>query len=221
MNSDGNTNDSVNNNTDGQGAQSNQVTPPANDQNAQGAGSGQPASQAQDTTGTLLGGEAKPAAPAGAPEVYDFKASIPEGVEMDETITKDFSDIARSMNLTNDQANQLAAYGIKYGQTVAAAFQQQLNAEVAGWGEAAKKELGADFDKTMQLCGVALDTVEKQVPGIRQALNETGAGNRIEVIRAMSMLGELLQSDPGKLSNLGGAAAPSPSETWYNNTKRN
>ncbi len=219
MTTDGNMADSVNNNTDGQVAVSNQGTP-AVDQNTQGAGNSQPANQGQNAAGTLLGGEAKPEAPAGAPEAYDFAASIPEGVEMDETITKDFSDIARGMNLTNEQANQLASYGIKYGQTVAAAVQQQLNAEVAGWGEAAKKELGSDFDNTMQLCGVALDTVEKQVPGIRQALNETGAGNRIEVIRVMRMLGELLQSDPGKLSNVGGASASGPSETWYENTKR-
>lgn len=216
------TNVTANSNTDGQ-AQDNQQaaaagqgtapaqqdTQPAAAQDAQDKGAGQ---------GTLLGGNQQ--APAGAPETYDFAASIPEGMEIDQQVSSEFSEIARGMNLTNDQANQLAAYGIKYGQQVAAAVQKQLDAEVAGWGEAAKQELGADFGKTMQLCGVALEAVEKQVPGIRKALNETGAGNRIEVIRTIRILGELLQSDPGKLSNVGGAAAPGPSETWYNNTKR-
>ena len=216
------TNVTVNNNTDGQ-AQDNQQTPQANEPAPQGT---QPAADNQDAQdkgaakGTLLGGESKPDAPAGAPEKYDFTSSIPEGTEIDQTIADEFSGIVRGMNLNNDQANQLAAYGIKYGQQVAEAVQRQLDAEVAGWGEAARKELGSDFDKTMQLCGVALETVEKQVPGIRKALNETGAGNRIEVIRTIRILGELLQSDPGKLSNVGGAAAPAQSETWYNNTKR-
>lgn len=222
------TDNTANNNTEGQ-AQDNQQTTQANNgqqgtpQPAPAAGDQQNNPQgAQDGQDTLLGGNQQQAAqpPAGAPEKYDFTPSIPEGTEIDQAIADEFSGIAKGMNLTNDQANQLAAYGIKYGQQVAETVQQQLDAEVNGWGETAKKELGSDFDKTMQLCGVALETVEKQVPGIRKALNETGAGNRIEVIRMVRILGELLQSDPGKLSNVGGAAAPAQSETWYNNTKR-
>ena len=227
----------ANNNTDGQGTQNNQSTQPAADgqgaqnakqQNGQPAQNNQPAqdnqqaanNQQQDAPkGTLLGGETKPAAPAGAPEQYDYSAAIPEGMQVDQQLADGFSVIAREMNLTNDQANKIAAYGIQYGQQVAQAMQQQLDAEVAGWGEAAKKELGADFDKTMQLCGAALEAVEKQVPGIRKALNETGAGNRIEVIKVMRLMGELVQSDPGKLANLGGAAKPAGSDTWYNNSK--
>ena len=228
----------ANNNTDGQGTQNNQGTQPAADgqgaQNGQQQNGQQPAqnnqpaqgnqqaanNQQQDAPkGTLLGGNDKPAAPAGAPEQYDYTAAIPEGMQVDQQLADGFSVIAREMNLTNDQANKIAAYGIQYGQQVAQAMQQQLDAEVAGWGEAAKKELGADFDKTMQLCGAALEAVEKQVPGIRKALNETGAGNRIEVIKVMRLMGELVQSDPGKLANLGGAAKPAGSDTWYNNSK--
>ena len=227
----------ANNNTDGQGTQNNQGTQPAGDgqgtqngqqQNGQPAQNNQPAqgnqqeanNQQQDAPkGTLLGGNDKPAAPTGAPEQYDYSAAIPEGMQVDQQLADGFSVIAREMNLTNDQANKIAAYGIQYGQQVAQAMQQQLDAEVAGWGEAAKKELGADFDKTMQLCGAALEAVEKQVPGIRKALNETGAGNRIEVIKVMRLMGELVQSDPGKLANLGGAAKPAGSDTWYNNSK--
>ena len=231
------TDNAANNNTDGQGTQNNQGTQPAGDgqgtqngqqQNGQPAQNNQPAqgnqqaanNQQQDAPkGTLLGGNDKPAAPTGAPEQYDYSAAIPEGMQVDQQLADGFSVIAREMNLTNDQANKIAAYGIQYGQQVAQAMQQQLDAEVAGWGEAAKKELGADFDKTMQLCGAALEAVEKQVPGIRKALNETGAGNRIEVIKVMRLMGELVQSDPGKLANLGGAAKPAGSDTWYNNSK--
>lgn len=231
------TDNTANNNTDGQGTQNNQGTQPAADgqgaqngqqQNGQPAPDNKPAAdgqQKQDGTtkqdapkGTLLGGENKPAAPAGAPETYDYSATIPDGMQVDQQLADGFSAIAREMNLTNDQANKIAAYGIQYGQQVAQAMQQQLDAEVAGWGEAAKKELGADFDTTMQLCGAALEAVEKQVPGIRKALNETGAGNRIEVIKMMRLMGELVQSDPGKLANLGGAAKPE-NESWYNNSK--
>ena len=192
----------------------------------------EPANIPADAAETMLGGngttdqqkapdaQAKDTTPAGAPEQYDFKATIPEGVDVDETITKEFSDIARGMNLTNEQANQMAAYGIKYGQTIADAVKAQYNAEVQTWGEQAKAELGANLEKTLSTAGAGIEAAERQIPGLRQALNETGAGNRIEIIRLCEMLGHLVQADPGKLVNVtGGGAAPTPAPTWYPNSK--
>ena len=183
----------------------------------------QPAAPANDNTnpapqGTMLGGQPQQSVPAGAPEAYDFKATIPEGVEMDETVTKEFSDLSRSMNLTNEQANQMAAYGIKYAQQVADAVRGQYNAQVDQWGEAAKAEMGANFNTVMTKAGAGIEAVEKAVPGIRAALNETGAGNRIEIIRAFEMLGGLVQADPGKLVNVTGSGTPKEDVTWYPNS---
>jgi len=176
---------------------------------------------------TMLGGngtatqteEAKPTTPE-VPEAYDFKASIPEGVELDETLTKDFSEMARSMNLTNEQANQMAQFGFKYGQQIAETVKAQYAAEVTKWGEAAKAEMGANFDSIMSVAGAGIEAVEKTVPGIRQALNETGAGNRIEVIKMCEILGRLVMADPGKMVNAGGANMEQPkAATWYPNSK--
>ena len=185
----------------------------------------QPAAPANDDKGaapqqgTMLGGQPQQhPAPTGAPEAYDFKATIPEGVEMDEKITKEFSELSRGMNLTNDQANQMAAYGIKYAQQVADAIRGEYEAQVTKWGESARAEMGANFDSVMTKAGAGIEAVEKVVPGIRQALNETGAGNRIEVIRAFEMLGGLVQADPGKLVNVTGADTSKEDETWYPNS---
>ena len=173
---------------------------------------------------TMLGGngtatQTEEAAPV-VPEAYDFKASIPEGVEMDEALTKDFSELARSMNLNNEQANQMAQFGFKYGEQIAGAVREQYAAEVGKWGEAAKAEMGANFEKVMSTAGAGIEAVEKVVPGIRQALNETGAGNRIEVIKAFEMLGQLVQADPGKMVNAGGTVdQPKGATTWYPNSK--
>ena len=176
-----------------------------------------------DPAETMLGGNGTTAEQtpqeAGAPEQYDFKATIPEGTDMDEAITKEYSEIARSMNLTNEQANQVAAFGIKYAQQVADAVRSQYNAEVKAWGEQAKTEMGADIEKVMTTAGAGIEAVEKVVPGIRKALNETGAGNRIEVIRAFEMLGQLVQADPGKMVNAGGNMEQPKPQTWYPNSK--
>ena len=186
----------------------------------------QPEVTPADPAETMLGGttndttaEQSPQVPAGAPEQYDFKATIPEGMDMDEAITKEYSEIAKSMNLTNEQANKMAAYGIKYGQQIADAVRSQYNAEVQAWGEQAKAEMGADIERTMSTAGAGIEAVEKIVPGIRKALNETGAGNRIEVIRAFEMLGRLVQADPGKMVNAGGNMEQAKPQTWYPNSK--
>ncbi len=185
----------------------------------------QPEVTPADPAETMLGGNGTTAeqtpqeTPAGAPEQYDFKATIPEGTDMDEAITKEYSDIARSMNLTNEQANQIAGFGIKYAQQVADAVKGQYNAEVKAWGEQAKTEMGADIEKVMTTAGAGIEAVEKVVPGIRKALNETGAGNRIEVIRAFEMLGQLVQADPGKMVNAGGNMEQAKPQTWYPNSK--
>ena len=185
------------------------------------------ATQPVEEQQTILGGngtatqteEAKPTTPE-VPEAYDFKASIPEGVEVDETLTKDFSEVARSMNLTNEQANQMAQFGFKYGQQIAETVKAQYAAEVTKWGEAAKAEMGANFDSIMSVAGAGIEAVEKTVPGIRQALNETGAGNRIEVIKAFEIMGRLVMADPGKMVNAGGANMEQPkADTWYPNSK--
>ena len=184
----------------------------------------EPAEQQQDVAKpeapeTMLGGKGSTEQQVtGAPEAYDFKPSIPDGVEMDETITKEFSDIARGMNLTNEQANQMAAYGIKYAQQAVEAARNEYSERVAKWGESAKSDMGVNFNVIMSTAGAGIEAAEKQIPGIRQALNETGAGNRIEIIKLCEMLGKLVQADPGKLVNVTGTAVPREEQTWYPNS---
>lgn len=154
--------------------------------------------------GTVLGNVHSESTPAGAPESYDFTGSLPEGMELDEKEVGDFGALCRELNLTNEQANKLAAYGFGYAQRGFDAYNTQREAEITGWGDEAKKELGSKYNETLSLAGVGIEALEKTVPGIREALNVTGAGNRIEFIHAFAMLGKLVQEDPGK-GNAGNA----------------
>ena len=86
-------------------------------------------------------------------------------------------------------------------------FRSQVTATIQGWGEEAKKELGADFAATTQKAAIGVEAMEKTIPNLRAALNETGAGNRIEIIRALAMAGELLGEDKNRLSGTGAAEA--------------
>lgn len=167
----------------------------------------------QNTQGTIAGG-AGHTPEAGAPEAYDFKGSLPDGAELDETVAKEFGDLCKNMNLTNDQANEMAKYGYSYAQNIAQAMQDAHTKEMEQWGEDAKKTLGANFDSTVQLVGTAVETLEKTIPGIRQVLNETGAGNRVEVLQALAMFGKMVQEDHGPE----GKATAGNTDNMYPNT---
>lgn len=167
---------------------------------------GKEANTAKDTqTGTLAGGSGT-TPQAGAPEAYDFSQSLPDGATLDETVSKEFGDICRGMNLTNEQANQMAQYGYQFANKVIEQKEAQRAETIKSWGDDARRQLGNTFDSTMAECGAGVQFIERSVPNIRQILNETGAGNRIEFIRVFSALGRAISEDHGTTAGSGSHA---------------
>lgn len=143
---------------------------------------------AEEKPGTILGGKEEEAA-------WDFRGLVPEGMAYDEQAASAYAAVAKEAGLTGAQAQKLAAYGMKYAQEGIAAMSRAYAEEVNGWANTAKQELGANFDATVQKAGTALEALEKVSPGIRRALDETGAGNRVELIRVFAAIGELVGED--------------------------
>lgn len=167
---------------------------------------GQEANTGNDTqTGTLAGGSGT-TPQAGAPEAYDFSQSLPDGATLDETVSREFGDICRGMNLTNEQANQMAQYGYQFANRVMEQKEAQRAETIKSWGDDARRQLGNTFDSTMAECGAGVQFMERSVPNIRQILNETGAGNRIEFIRVFSALGRAISEDHGTTAGSGSHA---------------
>lgn len=160
------------------------------------------------------GADPQAAAPQGAPETYDFTSALPEGETLDEAISQKFGEICKGMNLTNEQANQMAAYGFEYGKGLIQQMNDMREAQYDKWQEETKKELGADFQKTMNEYGAGLQHLEKTCPGIRKLLSETGVGDRIEIVRAFSELGRLVSEDGG----VGGGNPQGGKTSMYPNT---
>ena len=151
---------------------------------------------------------------------YDFSGvQMPEGYSLSEEESKQFVDVIKGMGLSNEQAGTIVKFGTEYGKRLVDAVVQEHDAMVKEWGEKAKAELGTNFDKTLSLAAVARD----KFPGLKEALDESGAGNRVEVIRAMAKLGEYLSGDPGMAQGAGtlkggGADPMSDAKTLYPNT---
>ena len=143
----------------------------------------------------------EPQNPAAAnPVTYDFSGvQMPEGYTLSEEESKQFVDVIKDMGLNNEQAGALVKYGTEYGKRLVDAVVKEHDDMIKEWGEKAKTELGADLQKHLSYAAVARD----KFPGLKEALDESGAGNRVEVIRAMAKLGEYLSSDPGMVPNAG------------------
>lgn len=131
---------------------------------------------------------------------YDFAGvEMPEGYELSADEQGRFVDVIKGMNLSNDQARALAKYGTEYASRVVQGVEQLRAQEIAKWGDDAKTALGADLSKVQGLCDTACRKLEAMYPGlnVREALEVTGAGNQIAIVRAFAKLGELLGEDPG------------------------
>ena len=196
----------ANNNTDPQ-------SPQAQNQQVQNQEPGRLAQQA-GTEPQAQNQEPDPQNPQGAPEAYDFTSALPEGETLDEAISQKFGEICKGMNLTNEQANQMAAYGFEYGKGLIQQMNDMREAQYDKWQEETRKELGADFEKTMNEYGAGLQHLEKTCPGIRKLLSETGVGDRIEIVRAFSELGRLVSEDGG----VGGGNPQGGKTSMYPNT---
>ena len=143
----------------------------------------------------------QPQNPAAAnPVTYDFSGvQMPEGYTLSEEESKQFVDVIKDMGLNNEQAGALVKYGTEYGKRLVDAVVKEHDDMIKEWGEKAKTELGAELQKHLSYAAVARD----KFPGLKEALDESGAGNRVEVIKAMAKLGEYLSSDPGMVPNAG------------------
>ena len=196
----------------GDGAAGATDTPP--DANGAGGEGGKGAPPADNNMGgkpdgnTILGGDGKndPAKTAGVPDAYDFKNIVPDGMDYDEASAAAFGEVAKKAGLSQEQASAIAAYGMQYMQSGVDAAMKAVHDTQAAWADEARTQLGGEFDATVAKAAAARDALAAKVPGFTAMLNETGAGNRVEMIRLMAAVGELIGEDGGSRDGAAGAA---------------
>lgn len=150
---------------------------------------------------TILGGKSTP----NVPDAYDFKSIVPEGMTYDEQSAAAFGDVAKKAGLSQEQATMVASYGMQYMQQVVDAATKAVQDTQAGWAQEARDALGGQFDAVVAKAAAGRDALAEKVPGLMQMLNETGAGNRVEMIRLMAAIGDLIGEDGGLRSAQAGA----------------
>lgn len=210
-------NNDMNTGTDQQTPQN---TPTESQQNPQGAeaqgnqNQQTPQGESNPSGGTLLSGAGKA---TGAPDTYDFTASLPDGMELDQDTADSFGELARGMNLTNDQANELAKFGYEWAGKVGEAYQKAQQEEADANAAAAMKELGKDFEPTVARAGVLMNYLERQIPGIRDSFAGSAVFSSLPMLKAFALLGDLISEDGGIKTNTAAATKednPYPNTDW-------
>jgi len=174
-----------------------------------------------------------------APESYE-KFDLPEGVEMTDEQFTEVSEFSKSLNLTQEQAQQAVNYhneviGRVVGEVQAQAEQERADTQTQWENEVkvdkeiggadmreklgtALKSLNAFSDNAVDAAGKAvLDKNGLPVTKIAQALQESGFGSHPEMVRVFYRVGKLISED-SYLSGKAPTGAPkTQAETMYPN----
>ena len=171
---------------------------PGGDQAGDG---GQPEGHKLPAVDTALGGGTEPA----VPESYDFSGSLKEvfgdGATLDDAVSGEFTQLLKGLNATQEQAAAMATFGMKYAQNVGNAIveavQNDYVKEVQGWGEAAKQELGGQYQETLAKACTTRNYLEQKELALRADKASLTGSNHVAMIKALAALSDLVAEDPG------------------------
>ena len=176
---------------------------------------------------------------SGAPDSYE-KFELPEGVEMTDEQFAEVSEFSKSLNLTQEQAQQAVNYHNEVVSRVVGEVKAQSEQERADmqaeWVNQVKvdkeiggadmreklstalKSLNAFSDNAVDATGKpVLDKNGLPVTKIAQALQESGFGDHPEMVRVFYRVGKLISED-SYLSGKAPTGAPkTQAETMYPN----
>lgn len=155
--------------------------------------------------------------PQGAPESYeDFK--IPEGVQVDAEVVDGIKDVAKKLNLTQEQAQELADFAATRSQTLAKAQADAIAQARTEWGESAKTDKEFGGDKLAENLGVAKKALDAfGTPELRDLLDKSGLGNHPEIIRAFYRAGKSISEDRFVPSGASVTGVKDPAKSLYPN----
>ena len=135
----------------------------------------------------------------GAPEAYD-DFTLPEGIEINDDDLAEFHEVAKKLNLDQNQAQELVDLQSKRAESMAENFNSQLqdafNKQQDDWLQELKddKDFGGDnLDKNV---GLAVKVINKfGTPELKATLDSSGMGNNPEVIKMLNSIGKAISED--------------------------
>lgn len=125
----------------------------------------------------------------GPPAEYKFE--MPGGMVLDEAAAKEFSEVAKGLKLSQEDATKLVGLYAAQQQKAADAYAQQ----VVAWGEQTTNDPEIGGPKLAENLAIAKRAVDLAPPEFRKLLTETGYGNHPVFVKAMIAVGKALSPD--------------------------
>jgi hypothetical protein len=157
--------------------------------------------------------------PEGAPESYEFQAIEGADLEVDSAPVQAFSEIAKDLNLTQEQAQSVL-------DKVAPALRQQnddyINEVRSEWVENVKSDPEIGGDKLQENLGKAVRVLDAfGTPELKSLLGETGLGDNPEIIRFLVRAHQDIGEDRFLTGSQSDKEQPFSAQDFYNNSKMN
>lgn len=160
---------------------------------------------------SMLGSDA----PEPAPTYGDFK--LPEGASVDDDSLKAASALFADSGLSQEQAQKFIDLAVSREQVAARKGVQAFVDLQTKWVSEIKADpdIGGDkFQATIASAARAIDRLA--IPGLREALDLTGAGNNPAVVKAFARIGQMISEDRFRPGNgAPSATTKSPAEVIY------
>lgn len=174
--------------------------------------------------------DGKPEAATGAPEKYE-PYTLPEGLELDEGNVTEFNTIAKTLNLSQAQAQQLVDFHVKSMQAAQDAPAQLWKDTQAEWTKTVVNDpnLGTGKDlkpEVVARVGKLIDSLGELAAPFRKAMDYTGIGNHPDFVRAFDALAQRMTEgthvtgggpSPHGQTKPGTSVKPSPAQAMYPN----
>lgn len=157
----------------------------------------------------------KPAEPQGAPDKYEFSA--PEGVQLDDKVIGQLSEVARELNMPQEAAQKLLD---KMGPAIQAQQLDAVSKAAEAWAESAKTDKEFGGEKLTENLAIAKKALDQFGSPELNALLKDGLGNHPEIIRAFYRVGKAVSEDnfvPGRTSP---NASRDPANSLYPNQQK-
>ncbi len=163
--------------------------------------------------------QAEASEPEGAPETYEFKASEGGDLDVDSGAVQAFSEVAKELNLTQEQAQSVL-------DKVAPALRQQnedyINELRSGWVEAVKSDPEIGGEQLQENLGKAVRVLDAYAsPEFKSLLGETGLGDNPEMIRFLLRAHQDIGEDRFLTGSQSDKEQPFSARDFYNNSKMN
>ena len=162
---------------------------------------------------------AEPSEPQGAPESYEFQAIEGADLETDSVPVQAFSEVAKELNLTQEQAQSVL-------DKVAPALKQQnedyINNVRSEWVESVRTDPEIGGDQLQENLGKAVRVLDAfGTPELKSLLGETGLGDNPEIIRFLYRTYQDIGEDRFLTGSQSDKEQSFSAQDFYNNSKMN